>query len=57
MLEALGLTSVAGFVSNDDDHVILLGTAALVEAVRPDIPRILRPPAGRVTVTAPGGAR
>ncbi|WP_433248214.1 PhzF family phenazine biosynthesis protein [Actinomadura nitritigenes] len=55
-LEAIGLTSVAGFARNDDDHVIMLDTAAQVEALRPDIPRILRLPAGRVIVTAPGGA-
>lgn len=56
VLEALGLTSVAGFARNDDDHVVLLDTAELVEAVRPDIRQILLLPAGRVIVTAPGGA-
>ncbi|WP_225991315.1 hypothetical protein [Actinomadura montaniterrae] len=54
MLEAIGLTSAAGFATNDDDHVITLGTAAQqVEALRPDIPRILRLEA--VQASARGG--
>ncbi|WP_329246024.1 PhzF family phenazine biosynthesis protein [Actinoallomurus sp. NBC_01490] len=55
-LDALGLTAAAGFASNDHEYVLTLDTAAQVEAVRPDIPQILRLPVGRLIVTAPGGA-
>jgi predicted PhzF superfamily epimerase YddE/YHI9 len=55
VLVALGLTAAAAFAGNDAEYVIMLDTAAQVETVRPDIPRILRLPVGRVIVTAPGG--
>ncbi|MWA07204.1 oxidoreductase [Actinomadura sp. LD22] len=56
VLDALGLPAAGGFARNDAEYVVMLDTAAQVEAVRPDIPRILRLPVGRVIVTATGGA-
>jgi predicted PhzF superfamily epimerase YddE/YHI9 len=56
VLGALGLAAATEIAGNDHEYVVKLDTAAQVEAVRPDIPRILRLPVGRLIVTAPGGA-
>jgi predicted PhzF superfamily epimerase YddE/YHI9 len=55
VVEALNPHGTSWFGRNEDEYVLVLDTAAQVEAVRPDLERIRRLPVSRVLVTAAGG--